>query len=521
MQLSRPLNGFFLLVTLAALGLLLAWLPMQVVEQYHAVKEFGPFWIWVYFITVGLGAGLFLGTTGYVLWLLWYRGRKKQERRRQRDKNPSELSATERQFEYDENLAEVERVRSDPMVSDELKQQLRPLVNRLEEKREEQRLEIVAFGTISSGKSSLLNALAGRDVFATDLKGGTTVNRQEIPWPGIDRVVLVDTPGLAEVDAAEHISISAESARDADVVLVVVDGPLRESEHQLLKRLGEMEKKILICLNKEDWYTDRDKEELLGQIRRQAAPFTEHDDVMAVRSQATFRPRIRVTSTGDEIEERVEVPPDISPLARRMMNVVRREGPDILMANLLLQSRGLVEDARKKAQEAVDRRAWKIVERYTWGAGGAAALSPTPVLDLLAGSAITAKMVVDLAGVFRQDVDMNMAVQLLGQLGKNLIAILGVSAATPAVVAGVASMLKTVPGAGTIAGGVLQGVVQAIVTRWIGAVFIEYFRNEMQQPEGGFAALARRQWQHVTSLAELHRFVQEARMKLLGAREEK
>jgi uncharacterized protein (DUF697 family) len=299
----------------------------------------------------------------------------------------------------------------------------------------------------------------------------------------------------------------------------VIDGPLRDSEHQLLARLGEMEKKIVVCLNKEDWYSDRDKGELLGQIRRQASDFAETADVVAVRSQPTWRPRIRVTAGGEELEERVEIPPDISPLAARLLSVVRREGPDILLANLLLQSRGLVEEARQKAQDAVDKRAWQLVDKYTWGAGGAAALSPTPVLDLLAGSAITAKMVVDLAGVYRQDIDFNAAVQLLGQLGKNLIAILGVSAATPAVVSGVASLLKTVPGAGTIAGGVLQGVVQAIVTRWIGAVFIEYFRNEMRQPEGGLTGLARRQWQHVTSLVELHKFVQEARTKLFAAKE--
>lgn len=516
MQLSRPLNGLFLLVALAALGLLMVWIPAQVVEQYQAVKELGPTWVYLYFIVVGVGAAIFLGTTGSVIWTLWSRTRRKRQRRERRDRNPSQLSAQERQQEYDENLAEVERVRTDPHASEELKKQLRPLVDRLEDKREAQRLEIVAFGTISSGKSSLLNALAGRDVFATDLKGGTTIIRQEIPWPGIDHVVLVDTPGLAEVDAADHIAVAAEAARDADVVLVVVDGPLRDSEHKLLARLGEMEKRILICLNKEDWYTERDKAELLGQIRRQAAAFAEADDVIAVRSQATYRPRIRVTASGEEIEERVEVPPDISPLATRMMSVVRREGPDILMANLLLQSRGLVEDARKKAQEAVDRRAWQIVDRYTWGAGGAAALSPTPVLDLLAGGAITTKMVYDLAGVYRQSPDTDLIKRLLAELGKNLFAILGVSAVTPAVVSGVASLLKTVPGAGTIAGGVLQGVVQAIVTRWIGAVFIEYFRNEMQQPEGGLAGLARRQWQHVTSLVELHRFVQEARAKLLG-----
>ena len=38
----------------------------------------------------------------------------------------------------------------------------------------------------------------------------------------------------------------------------------------------------------------------------------------------------------------------------------------------------------------------------------------------------------------------------------------------------------------------------------------------MQQPEGGLTGLARRQWKHVTSLAELHKFVGEARTKLLG-----
>jgi uncharacterized protein (DUF697 family) len=120
-------------------------------------------------------------------------------------------------------------------------------------------------------------------------------------------------------------------------------------------------------------------------------------------------------------------------------------------------------------------------------------------------------MVVDLAKVYHQDVDFQVAVNLLGQLGKNLLGILGVSAATPAVTSAVASLLKTVPGAGTIAGGVLQGLVQAIITRWIGAVFISYFKNEMKQPEGGFAGLARREWQKVTTAAELRKMLQSAR----------
>jgi hypothetical protein len=195
----------------------------------------------------------------------------------------------------------------------------------------------------------------------------------------------------------------------------------------------------------------------------------------------------------------------------RLLQVVQGEGERLLVANMLLQSRGLVEEARRRVRETLDRRAWQIVERYTWGAAGAAALSPFPLVDLAAGCAISSKMVVDLAAVYRQDVDLDAAVKLLGELGKNLLAILGVSVATPAVVSGVASLLKTVPGAGTIAGGMLQGIVQALITRWIGGVFVAYFRAEMQTPQGGLTGLARREWDRVTSVDELRKLVKTAR----------
>jgi uncharacterized protein (DUF697 family) len=198
-----------------------------------------------------------------------------------------------------------------------------------------------------------------------------------------------------------------------------------------------------------------------------------------------------------------------------MLEVVRRDGRDLLLANLLLRSRGLVEESRRRVQEALDKRAWEIVDRYTWGAGAAAAISPLPILDLLAGSALTAKMVVDLAKVYRQPMDLNSAVTLLAQLGKNLVAILGVNLAAPAIVTAVASLLKgSLPIAGQIAGGALQGIVQALVTRWIGGIFVEYFKSEMTIPPSGLTNLARREWQKLTSPAELLKFVQEASEKL-------
>jgi uncharacterized protein (DUF697 family) len=173
-----------------------------------------------------------------------------------------------------------------------------------------------------------------------------------------------------------------------------------------------------------------------------------------------------------------------------------------------------VEEARKQVEASLEQRAWEIVERYMWTAGGAAALSPLPVLDLAAGVAISTKMVIDLGHVYRQEIDLQTAGTLLGQLARQLVTILGVNALGPALAVAVGSLLKAVPGIGTIAGGLLQGIVQALVTRWIGAVFIRYFQNEMQETSGGLVALARQEWTRLTTLDELRRLVQAARNKL-------
>lgn len=511
MSIQRKTNRFLLLMVLAAIGVSMVSVPSLIIKNYQFVSELGRFGTYLYLGTVGIGGAILLVLSFGILWKLWRGSARKRKRKELQSKNPSELSNAQQKSELDSNLAMVDDFQNDPDVDEDLRLALAPLVDRIQQKTDKKHVEIVAFGTISSGKSSLLNALAGRDIFSTDLKGGTTVTRNQTEWSGDDSICLVDTPGLGEVEGEDRAEIAADSAKNADLVLVVVDGPFRDSEHNLLRRLAQMEKRIVVCLNKEDLYDDEDRQQLLGQIAHQVADFVEADDVVAVQSQNVQRNRMRVLTDGTQHEETVDVPADIEPLAARMMNIVRRDGGDLVMANLLLQSRGLVEQAKQQVRRSLDRRAWEIVDRHMWGAGGAAALSPLPVVDLAAGCAISTKMVLDLARVYRQDMDMEAAVSLLGEQGKNLLAVMGTSVATPSITAGIASMMKTVPGVGTIAGGMLQGVVQALVTRWIGAVFITYFKNEMQEPPGGLAALARREWEKVTSATELRKLVRSVR----------
>ena len=135
---------------------------------------------------------------------------------------------------------------------------------------------------------------------------------KRFPGRATTRCLLVDTPGLGEVEGAERVAAAAEAARDADLVLMVVDGPLRDSEHRLLARLGEMEKRVLLCLNKADWYEADEQTKLLGQLSSQVRGIVQPADVLAVRSQPCVRTRVRVLAGGGEQEEQVTEPPDIA-----------------------------------------------------------------------------------------------------------------------------------------------------------------------------------------------------------------
>jgi uncharacterized protein len=504
---NRKLSIVTFLVAVAAGGYFVRSLVPAAVSEYEQASRLSPVWGYIYLAAMSLSGAAVAALVGWAGWTLIANSRHKARLRDESARNPSQMSRRDREAEIEARLTESRALAQDATLGADVREPIRQSLEALEDKLQRQTLEIVAFGTVSSGKSSLLNALAGRDVFRADPRGGTTLARNEIPWPGADRVVLVDTPGLAEIDGPSREELAKREARDADLVLFVADGPLKDFEFRLLEVLAAMEKPLVVCLNKSDWFRAADRELLLAQIAEQVRRLVSPENVIAVRSRPAARLRTRVLADGSQTEETVEEEPDIGPLAARMRSIVARDGRDMLLANLLLQSRGLVAEAKAGVQTELDQRAAQIVDRSMWQAGAAAALSPLPVVDVVAGVGITSHMVLQLARVYRQSIDLDTAGRLLAELGKQLVSVAGANVAGPATAAAVASLLKTIPGAGTIAGGVLQGLVQVVVTRWIGNVFIEYFRNEMRTPPAGWASLARAQWAKVTTTEELARIV--------------
>src|SRR5438067_2450702 len=139
-------NGVLLVVLLAALGFLLVYVPNKVLELYDRVKGLGPPYTYFYWGMVGTGGAILLILSVGIGFKLWQATRDKSARRIRGAKDPSQLTAEDKQREVADNLAAVEDLRTKSELPDDVQRQLQSLVARVEEKQAAQKLEIVAFG---------------------------------------------------------------------------------------------------------------------------------------------------------------------------------------------------------------------------------------------------------------------------------------------------------------------------------------------------------------------------------------
>jgi uncharacterized protein len=348
-------------------------------------------------------------------------------------------------------------------------------------------LVIALFGTGSSGKTSLVNALMGRIVGEVGATMGTTdmgaSYRMKIK--GVDREILItDTPGILEAGNAggERENRARKLAADANLLLFVLDSDLRQSEFKPLTELIAIGKRSIVVLNKIDRLTEDDLEAIMGNLRSKLKGYVGPTDIVAISAS----PQAIRLNTG----EVVTPDPDILPLIRHMAAVVRAEGDDLLADNILLQSQRLGDETRQLIDSQRRRQAEKTVDRFKWIGAGAVAVTPLPVIDLLATAAVNAQMVVEIGKIYGCDITPDRGREMAISLGKTL--------ASLGIVKGVVTLVTTflqVSVAGLIAGRAIQAVSAAYLTHIAGRSFIEYFRQDQNWGDGGMGEVVQRQFE--------------------------
>jgi small GTP-binding protein len=352
------------------------------------------------------------------------------------------------------------------------------------DKLEHGHLHIAVFGRVSTGKSSLLNALVGEQRFAVSpLHGETRVSSMQM-WSEIEAagVYLIDTPGLDEAGGEVREEMAREVAHRADLVIFVVDGDLTETELASLRTLLAQGRPVVIALNKSDLYTHDELDRLVTSLRVKTDGLVSAADVLAVAAQPRPRQVIEIDEAGKEITSSRERAPEIENLRLRLWEIFEKEGKTLAALNASLFAADLSDQVGKRILAARREVGDRLCRTYCVAKGVAVAFNPVPVADLFAAAFIDIGMVVHLSRVYDLPISRREAGSLVSVIIAEAAALMG----TVWALHFVSSALKVgTAGLSTVVTAGAQGAIAYYSTYVVGQVASEYLARGKSWGEGG------------------------------------
>ena len=144
-------------------------------------------------------------------------------------------------------------------------------------------LNIAVVGNVSSGKSSLINAILMRDrnnaVAEVGARSGVTTELNILRLND-ERVRLIDSPGLGDI-RKENSAITREFLKHIDIGILVVTGSADASQKQYFDELRTSCTRVFLVLNKCDQW-DNYKSQALEDIKEQWKQCLGVDKIYAV-----------------------------------------------------------------------------------------------------------------------------------------------------------------------------------------------------------------------------------------------
>ena len=350
-------------------------------------------------------------------------------------------------------------------------------------------LDLVAFGIVNAGKSSLLNALARSATRPTSPIGGTTVAvaaedwREVVADVGPYSVRLIDTPGIEEVGDSAREPLAIDAARRAEVVLFVAAEDLTGTALSALRDLREAGKPMLVAVNKMDLLDPDERDEVLASIRARLDGLVPPEDVLGVSAAPLIRRRVEGPD-GLARTETARGEPEIGPLEARLVEALAASATDLkALAEASLQVDRHVAD--RNADRAARRsRAERVADETSVGLALALAVNPVPVLDLLAGSGGLVVLVHRVAQVYGEIPNPKSAKSLASDLLRGgRIKLWGSLAAV-----GLGGAMKFLPGFGHLAGAVTQATAAGTFGHILGRALVDYYENGHDWGDGGLIA---------------------------------
>jgi GTP-binding protein EngB required for normal cell division len=347
-------------------------------------------------------------------------------------------------------------------------------LHELAARQREQAVHLCFFGEISTGKSSLIKALVPYADVKVDAVGGSTLAITHYQWENESgvRVLLTDVPGTGGI--VEGLDKIAETeARRAHVVVFVCDGDLTRSEKQAVKWLLELEKPLVLVMNKSDRYDAREQSMLMQRLLDHLSDLggdVARDRVVAVSAGGRTEVIAKRPDGSEQIVPR-ERPADVGVLIVAI-NRLLEESADEIDARRDRAVFGLAAEKLADAEQRFrDQRSEQIVRNSTRKAiiGALAAISPGTdiIIQSYVGTTMT-RALCKLYGAAPRDLDIEEFLALSqSRVGRAL----------PLTLAVAGNGLKAFPGVGTVAGGLVHAVAYGLIFDALGRSLVHTLRK--------------------------------------------
>ncbi|MBW4663142.1 MAG: DUF697 domain-containing protein [Chroococcus sp. CMT-3BRIN-NPC107] len=399
-------------------------------------------WLWQGFdSSVGQGHELGIFGAAFLIIGLWLWQQNKLNKATLIDNSPPNRQKVERAIATVHNTIGQLQVEAENHAVLPLLQTQFTKINDLLER---QHINVVITGGKAVGKTALLQTLSSWQ---------NTTNRSV----NFQETKALFTPGDNAVLDTNY----------ADLVILAIDGDLTDSQWQIWQQTVAKNQRTLLVFNKQDRYLPEARATILNSLQHKVA------DVVATSARPN-QIKVRQHQSDGLVREWLDIPvADISQLSDYLQQVVAKEGQELIWATIIRQAISLQIEAKTALNQVRQEKATPIIEKYQWIAAAATFANPMPALDLLATAAINAQLVVELGNIYQQKFSFQQAQTVAGTMGSLMLKLGLVELSTKAI----ATLLKS-NAVTFVAGGALQGVSAAYLTRVAGLSLVEYFQSQ-------------------------------------------